>query len=229
MDHSEALRMKAAERYLLGELTGELREQYESHMFDCAECAQDIQAGAAFIDSARKVLAAEPAPGRAGAGEKGWLAGWLRPAVVVPAMALLLLIVGYQSAVVIPNLKKAPSAAIEPQALRSFSLITSNSRGSGPMKISIEPGQPFGIFVDIPPQDHFDSYLCEFENESGATELSIAVSSEQAKETVQLLVPASRLGAGTHLLIVRGLKSSQGPGTNKVEVARFPLTLESIQ
>jgi hypothetical protein len=229
MDHSEALRTKAAERYLLGELTGDIREEYEQHVFSCSECAQDVQAGAAFVDSARKVLTAEPAPDRVPAEGKGWLAGWLRPAFAVPALALLLLVIGYQNAVVIPNLKNAPSATMEPRALRSFSFIASNSRGGGPVKISVEPNQPFGLFVDIPPQDHFDSYLCEFETESGATELSIQVSAEEAKETVQLLIPASRLVAGKHLLVVRGLKSSQGPSTNKIEVARFPFTLESTQ
>ena len=229
MDHSEALRTKAAERYLLGELQSEAREEFEEHIFSCAECAQDIEAGAAFIDSARKVLAAEPAPVPVHAEGTGWFAGWLRPAWMVPALALLFLVVGYQNTVVIPELKNAQSKAIEPRALRSYSLIASNSRGAGETKISVRTGETFGMYIDIPPQGQFDSYLCEFENKSGATEFSIPVSSEQAKETVQLLIPASRLGAGQHQLIVRGVKSSAGPGTNKIEVARFPIRLESIQ
>ena len=53
MDHSEAVRSKAAERYLLGEMTPVAREEYEDHFFGCTECAQEVQAGAVFIDSAK--------------------------------------------------------------------------------------------------------------------------------------------------------------------------------
>ncbi len=56
MNHDEAIRLKAAEKYLLGELSAELRDQYEDHYFGCAECAQDIRTGAVFIDNARDVL-----------------------------------------------------------------------------------------------------------------------------------------------------------------------------
>lgn len=229
MDHSEAVRLKAAERYLLGELTGDDREQYEEHVFSCSECALDVQAGAAFIDSAREVLVAEKvlSPATAPAREGGWFAAWLRPAFAVPAVAVLLLVVGYQNVVVIPSLKTAESAAIEPRTLHSFSLITANSRGGETLKISVEPNQPFGLFVDIPPQGNYASYHCEIENESGTAELSFKVSSQEAKETVQLLVPASRLAPGRHLLIVRGSGSHEGLSTDKSEVARFPFTLES--
>ena len=229
MDHSEALRTKAAERYLLGELTGEPREEFEEHIFNCEECTEDIRLGAAFIENARKELARVPGAGTARAEAEGWWRGWLRPAFAVPAFALLLLVIGYQSAVVIPQLKSAGSAATTPQALRTFSFLTGNSRGSGPVKVSVASNQPFGIFLDVPPQGHFDSYVCEFENESGATELSIPVTAEQAKETVQLLIPARRLGEGNHVLVVRGLASSQPPAANKTEVARYSFRLESIQ
>ncbi|HXZ11433.1 MAG TPA: zf-HC2 domain-containing protein [Candidatus Sulfotelmatobacter sp.] len=229
MDHSEALRTKAAERYLLGELLGEPREEFEEHIFSCLECAEDIRMGAVFIENARKELAGVAGAGTVQAEAKEWWSGWLRPAFAVPVFALLLLIIGYQNAVVIPQLKSAGSAATTPQALRNFSLLTSNSRGDGALNISVAPNQPFGIFLDIPPQGHFDSYVCEFENESGATELSIPVTAEQAKETVQLLIPARRLGQGNHVLVVRGVASSEAAAANKTEVARYPFRLESFQ
>ena len=34
MNHDEAIRLKAAEKYLLGELSAELRDQYEDHYLD---------------------------------------------------------------------------------------------------------------------------------------------------------------------------------------------------
>jgi anti-sigma factor RsiW len=47
------LRLHAAEKYLLGELAPEVREQFEEHYFECEACANDVKAGAAFIDGAR--------------------------------------------------------------------------------------------------------------------------------------------------------------------------------
>jgi len=34
MDHSEVVRLKVVEKYILGELTADLREQFEEHYFD---------------------------------------------------------------------------------------------------------------------------------------------------------------------------------------------------
>ena len=111
MNHDEAIRLKAAEKYLLGELSAELRDQYEDHYFGCAECAQDVRTGAVFIDNARDVLGsgsvavAESGAKHQPAPSGGWWTALLRPAFAIPALALLLLVAGYQNAVTIPHLK----------------------------------------------------------------------------------------------------------------------------
>jgi anti-sigma factor RsiW len=46
MDHQEAVRQNATEKYLLDELDPELRDQFEEHLFDCQDCALDVRAGA---------------------------------------------------------------------------------------------------------------------------------------------------------------------------------------
>ncbi len=53
--------MHAAEKYVLGEMTGDLREQFEEHYFDCLECALDVRTAAAFIAASKEVFAEEPA------------------------------------------------------------------------------------------------------------------------------------------------------------------------
>src|ERR1700757_2201234 len=60
MDHEEAGRQNATERYLLDELDPELRDQFEEHLFDCQDCALDLRAGAMFVEQT-KVILAEPA------------------------------------------------------------------------------------------------------------------------------------------------------------------------
>jgi len=56
MDHSEAVRMQAGEKYVLGELSPVLREEYEEHFFACVACALEVKAAAAFVDNACDVL-----------------------------------------------------------------------------------------------------------------------------------------------------------------------------
>ena len=131
MEHTEAVQLKAAERYVLGELTGDLRAQYEDHYFGCAECAAELKLAAMFAANARAELEAEVATARlagpAVAARKpaqgGWFAVFLRPSFAVPVFALLLLFAGYQNLIVIPHLKSAATAAA-PQTLLSYSLIT---------------------------------------------------------------------------------------------------------
>jgi len=63
MDHNEAIQLQAAEKYVLGELSPPLRDEFEEHFFDCQECALDVKAAAGFVDNARHVwrFAASPA------------------------------------------------------------------------------------------------------------------------------------------------------------------------
>jgi len=60
MDHNEAVRMHAAEKYILGELSPVLREEYEEHFFACVACALEVKAAAAFVDNACDVLRQRP-------------------------------------------------------------------------------------------------------------------------------------------------------------------------
>src|SRR5271168_4469013 len=102
MDHNEAVRLQAAEKYLLGELPMEQHAAFEEHYFECSACAEEMKTTVAFMESSRQVVREGvpqvidekrlvPATSRAG----GWF-GWLRPAFAVPVLAALLLFIGYQ-------------------------------------------------------------------------------------------------------------------------------------
>jgi Putative zinc-finger len=56
MDHDDAMRSLATEKYLLGELYPELRDQFEAHLFDCQQCAFDLWAAATFLEYAKVLL-----------------------------------------------------------------------------------------------------------------------------------------------------------------------------
>jgi hypothetical protein len=224
MDHTEAVRTKAAERYLLGEMAARDRDEYEEHFFGCLECARDVQAGAAFIDSARDVLASVPGVTAKPKPVSGSWWGWLlRPAFALPAMALLLVVAVYQAGFVIPRMKSELSQATAPQASAWLSLLNANSRGGEAPQITIPANKPLGLFVDLPPGTQFSDYICDVQADSGSVKFSVNVSAEEAKQTVLVTVPAGKLMSGKYTLVVRGYESSQP--ANKVEVARFPFAL----
>jgi anti-sigma factor RsiW len=56
ISHEEAVRTLATEKYLLGELYPELRDQFEEHLFDCQQCAFDLWAAATFLACANVIL-----------------------------------------------------------------------------------------------------------------------------------------------------------------------------
>src|SRR5271155_3704699 len=240
MEHLQAIQLKAAERYVLGELPSDLREQYEEHFFGCAECAEELSLAAAFVENSREAMGSEPvtppvrlpvSATRERPAASGWFGAFLRPSFAVPVFAALLLLVAYQSFLVIPRLKGArPQSAgalatAAPQALASFSLITAGSRGGEPLTVTVAPGQPFSLYFDIPPDGHYSSYICELQNAAGKAEFSLNISSEQAKNAVQLLIPSASLGIGKHVLVVRALGTQDGAASSGTEVARYPFTL----
>src|SRR3989440_65285 len=224
MDHTEALRLQAAEKYVLGELSQPLRDEYEEHYFDCQECAEELRATVAFVDSARGVLRAEvparkeeqaAAPRRA-----GWLM-WLRPAFAVPAFAVLLLVVGYQNFVTIPGLQR--SATSGGQSADFVSLIGANSRGEGAQAYQIHGDRPAILEVDIPTTEGFANYNCQLQDASGHVVYEQRVSAADAKRTVHMIVPGGQLRAGSYMLRVLGEQAS-GQGS-PAEVERLTFTV----
>ncbi|HWR34850.1 MAG TPA: zf-HC2 domain-containing protein [Clostridia bacterium] len=226
MDHSEAIKMIAAEKYLLGELTASERDAFEDHYFSCEECAADVKSAAVFVDNVREVLRAELAPRKAEAAvdnKRSWFA-WLRPAYAAPLLAILLVVVGYQNFVTIPRMNRGKSAAA-PQALATFSLVTAGSRSGSGITIAVEKNTPFGLYFDIPSSSEFSSYSCEVQSESGKRLFSVGVPAQQARDSVQLLIPGATLESGQYYLVVLGNRNEQAASTPGQEVARLPFAV----
>src|SRR5260370_17637710 len=89
MDHSEALRLQAAEKYVLGELSPALRDEYEEHYFDCQERAVDLKATVAFVDAGRATFRSwrhESFEPQGASVFSSWFR-WLIPSILVPTIA----------------------------------------------------------------------------------------------------------------------------------------------
>src|SRR4051812_28237595 len=56
MEHEDAIRTGAIERYLLGEMIEDERAIFEEHYFDCRVCAADITDGTRLLVAGRVVV-----------------------------------------------------------------------------------------------------------------------------------------------------------------------------
>ena len=241
MDHQKAERARAADRYLLGELSDTEREEFEEHFFSCPECASEVRAGALFRANARAVFLDEsmqPAHEGRESEHAGWL-GWLgaQPAMAAswvaarmrPAMAVawattcvLLLLTGYQRLVVVPRLRTELAQVSVPQPYEPFTLRTV-TRGDD-LTLEVPRSARFvGLTLHLDPQYKFRAYRAEFAAESGASRFSVTAASPRAAGLpLCFLVPVSSLPIGGYTMVLQGLDSvSQEQAGEKIGTYRF--------
>ena len=223
MDHNLAVESQACEKYLLGELSPELRDAYEEHYFSCSDCATQLRSAADLVGASQQILAQAPAavarPDRVRL-PRDWFP-WLRPGFAVPVFAVLLLVIGYQNFVTIPNLKQ--SAA--PGVLQMFSLISANTRGDEGLLFTVTPREPFGLYVDVPTDSAYSSYVLRLKDPSGTSSLLRSLSAEEAQKTQVVTVnPGKR--AGKYTIVVSGLASSGASAASGKELAHLQFAVE---
>jgi hypothetical protein len=215
MDHAQAIQTQAAEKYLLGEFSATQQEEFAEHFFDCEECAKDVRLTALFMDTAKRVMAAD-------LGDKpnltvkksssGWHSAWYAVAASIALLAVIL----YQNVVTIPKLRSFAA----PQALEYFSIAGMGSRGTAQTVVTPSHERPFILLADIPSHENIDQYRCEILNGDGKTVLSIDVTEALARKTVPLLIPASTLSRGTYSFAISG-RTKEDPAFTQLE--KYPL------
>lgn len=55
MEHQEAIALRAAERYVLKQLSSAEADAFEEHFFSCLECAEEVRWIAMFEDNVKRV------------------------------------------------------------------------------------------------------------------------------------------------------------------------------
>jgi len=237
MDHEEAVRLQAAQKYLLGQLAKEEHAAYEEHYFDCSVCAEEIKATAAFMESVRQVAreqalqtidAKRLTPATRTQSNGGWFA-WLKPAFAIPVMATLLLFIGYQNGVTIPSLKQGTSHAPIAEVAKSFSLMSLGARGEGPSsaKISVGPHEDFSFVLDMPGNSP-TGYTCQIQDELGKTLVSLPVSSEEAKSSVTFIVRGGTLQPGKYNFIIFTGQGASSPSAAGSPASQKPFVIEFV-
>jgi len=219
MDHNHITQHLTVERYLLDELTPEVRDEFEEHFFDCQECATDLSATAAFMDAAKREFKIHPVP-KAGAGSKG--KSFFASALVWSALAASLLVIAYQNMIVFPHFRTEISELRAPEILPVISLVGGNSRGGQIPAGTVGNTRPFLLQLDIPTQDRFSSYTCLLYAPSGALVWRTEVSAQSARDTVSIRVPSVDTQAGKYTLAVQGNLAG-----SSVDLARYRFALNT--
>jgi hypothetical protein len=219
MDHSEASRLMASEKYLLDELSPTEMEEFEEHLFSCHDCAMDVRAGSVFLEQGKAELANSAVDTRRIPTEVHSSRGfsWWRAAFAIPAVAILLIVVGYQNLVTYPALKGALAENRAPRILPAAALVSSATRGTEPTTIEVRAGQQFLLPLDIPQQNAYQSYVIELQNPAGVVQWSLPVSSELVKNTLTIAAPGVNKD-GHYEVIVLG-RNSRGENS---EVGLYP-------
>jgi len=226
MDHDLAVKSQACEKYLLGELSPDLRDAYEEHYFSCAECATQLRMAAQLVGVGQQIFVQTPAPAVA-AGTRivqesgGWL-GWFRPAMAIPVLAALLLVVGYRNLVMIPQLKESRA----PRVLPMFSLISANTRGETVPTLTTQPDQPVGLYVDVPADAAYSTYGISLLEPYGKTTPLRSLSYAEAQKTQVVVVNPGKI-SGKYTLIISGQTNSQ-LASPPAELARLQFNIAFV-
>lgn len=228
MEHQEAQRTQAAERYLLGEFSADEREEFEEHYFSCPECAEEVRTGALLRANTAAVLRdeAQRSTEVTVRPESGWLA-WLRlrpalSAAWATACVLFASVAVYQTAFVVPRLNVQLAAARAPQVFQDV-VLRPLSRGADPVVNFARPAEYAAVKVPLPPQAEFVTYRAQILNESGILLHTVdAAPPAVPGDPLQFLVHSSSVPPGTYTLVVFGRRDPAEPAPGaRLETYRF--------
>ncbi len=209
MDHSEATRINASERYVRGELTPPEAENFEEHFFSCTACAEDVNVEHAFSENVKAVFREQPRSGTdlsakpAGLGwREGLPARWSFASwAPLVATACLLAVVGFQNAWTIPKLRTEVAQVSNGQAPFPFPLKL--DRGSEVITVP-RTSFLFTPYFLLPTDAASGHYICDIETAAGTPVKHLTVAAPPAGQLFALLLKRSDFPSGTYRLQVRG-------------------------
>ena len=220
MTHQDALKEMAVERYLLGELSGASLDRFEEHLFECQECAADVKIGVTFISGARDELrlskrVAAPEAERT----PKWTSWFTNPWILAPALAACLLVLAFQTFVVLPRAKLEVAQA--PAVVNRLVLANAGPRGNSVPEIVAPEHGSFVISADIPTSGGFSSYRCTLYAPDGLLIWQTAISPEQARDALLINMPTTKVEEGLNVLLIQGIPVGDSSSDKAVDVARY--------
>jgi hypothetical protein len=224
MDHQEAIQSNTLEKYILGELSADLREQFEAHYFDCPECAENLKSLSSFVSAGRICFEEANAAkdmSRGPIAQWSWLA-WLKPAIAAPAILVLAAVILFQAAGTIPPLKEGGRKQLLGQIYQSSFRLQGRTRGETSPKIAVRRNEAFALDFDFIPARSFPDYKGNLIDPSGHSALEFDIRGEEANKQLYLVIPGDELRAGSYELVFTGQSATQRAD----EVLRLSFHLE---
>lgn len=221
MNHEDAVRVSAVERYVLDEMIGPEREAFEEHYFTCPECAEALTDSVTLADNAREVFKDRKLfKPYTGPGRWAWLNRWLVPQAMAPALVALalLLAVGYLALITVPRMNNRLKLATAPQPVLAFAL-HAESRGATQTIEVPRHATYYTVYFDLPASGAA-VYFCEIHDAAGRLRDSLTVPQNEMTDTLNLLLNTARVPPGDYTLVVR---TSPGSPT---EVGRYHFTVK---
>ena len=219
MDHETAIRIQAAERYVLEEFSAEERAEFENHFFECMECADEVRSASILAANTRQVLgeerASESSAWERGRGRRSGRFWW-------PLLASAALNVALLAGFGLERLHSGVSqGAVEPQFYQTFG-VPAASRGSVASMPVRAGSQFFGARFDLEPGQHFDTFEYQILDSQGASrsERWLKAPPDEGSD-LELAVPVSSLAPGDYVLVLRGRQQS-----NATEISRAHFSIQ---
>jgi len=217
MEHDEAVRSQAAERYVAHELSPAEQEAFEEHFFDCPECAKEVRFEMTFAANVRAVSREQraanqhaPAPRGVSSWER-WLV-WLRPRLPLASSfaANLALAAGLGYTLLTGTHESAAPRFAQPY------FAPGPTHGSGDVH-TLPAGETFYEVRFPAASAASQSYQYDILDAAGQRESSSGSLQAPAAPDgyLTLQAPVRSLPAGIHTLVVRG------PGGEIVSWSRF--------
>ena len=240
MDHNYAIENHTAERYLLHELPEDERDAYEEHFFNCLVCAEEIKSASDFMETARQVVQAElHAPLYAPPVHHSWVWGswlnWRTMLQPIPAMACILFLAvsvfsAYQNGITIPAWKAKATAAqhqapLVAQINPPKPVLLSESRDQN-QPIVTDKNTPINLQFDIT-LTGYSAYDLGITTADGVEKVpSRAVSAQEARYPVHMIVPAGALESGSYVVVIQGVNSNGTESRVKGKSRNLPFQLK---
>lgn len=210
MEHDEATQSSAAERYVLGELSAAEADSFEEHFFDCRECADEVRTGAAFLEGGRKLaLEAKEAPVVPIAERRARRRTW------IPAAAAAILVLGLGVPLLMQQMRSA-QPSLEIPGVHTLQAGTRAVPGHVP---AVQAGDI--VYVDVLGEPSYARYELRVVDPKGKVVLTRAVTPEQTKESLPLVLRG--WAAGTYDLVIVGMD----PAGQYAEISRHRFTVKS--
>lgn len=217
IEHQEAIRSQAAERYVAHELSPAEQQAFEAHFFECPECAQEVRLELTFAANMRAVARElrdrkQPSPEPAKTGLWQNCVAWLRfhPVAAFSLAANLLLAAGLGYVMV----RSAPDANA-PRLVAAY-FAPGPTHGAADVHM-LAPGETIYQVRFLIPGQKSPAYAFEILDAAGKRESSGSLPAPAGGEdSLNLQVPVDSLPSGVHVLVVRG-----EPGRDIVSWSKF--------